>query len=69
MIQISGGCRYGVIRALVLAPLLNGLCFFLAAFGIVEIAFTNPSNRDFKYRKKEYLSPFEGVRTLGFICE
>jgi hypothetical protein len=49
---------------LVTDPLLDGLCFFFAAFGILEIALDLPRNETFAYRSKDWLTPFEGVRAV-----
>jgi hypothetical protein len=45
-------------------PLLDGLTFFFAAFGLLEIAFTPPSNSQYIRPKKDYLTPFEGIYAL-----
>ena len=43
-------------------PLLKGYAFLLAAFGLAEIACVAPKNAVYHRPKKEYLSPFDGLR-------
>ena len=45
-------------------PLLDGLAFMLATFGLLEIAYTAPSNPHYVRVKKDYLTPFEGIYAL-----
>lgn len=46
----------------VAAPLLRAVLFFFAAFGLVEIAYDRPRNRQIKQEGKPYLSVYDGLR-------
>ena len=50
--------------ALIEYPLLDGLSFFFAALGLVEVIYTAPKNRSVTRPKKDYLTPFEGIHAL-----
>ena len=43
-------------------PLLKGFAFLLAAFGLMEIAYVAPANPVYRRPRKNYLSPFDGLR-------
>jgi len=52
----------------ILAPLVKGTMFLFAALGLVEIAYTIPTNSALQNGTKSYLSPFDGfcaVRITG----
>lgn len=43
-------------------PLLKGYAFLLAAFGLVEIAYVSPTHDTYRRPKKDYLTPYDGLR-------
>ena len=43
-------------------PLLKGYAFLLAAFGLAEIAYSSPKNATYHRPRKDYLTPFDGLR-------
>ena len=47
---------------LVSSPLLKGCAFLLAAFGLAEIAYSPPKHATYRRPKKDYLTPFDGLR-------
>jgi hypothetical protein len=42
--------------------LLKGYAFLLAAFGLAEIAYVSPAHDTYRRPKKEYLTPYDGLR-------
>lgn len=63
--RVLGGTDYNDV---ILTPLVKGSMFLFAALGLVEIAYTIPTNSTLQNGVKPYLSPFDGfsaVRITG----
>lgn len=43
-------------------PLLKGYAFLLAAFGLAEIAYTQPAHEKYRRPNQTYLTPWDGLR-------
>lgn len=52
----------GMYKDALLTPFLKGLMFLLAAFGLVELAYTMPENSVLQRMNKSYLSVFDGLQ-------
>ena len=48
----------------VIIPFFKAFLFFLAAFGIVDIAYDYPENKQFQKRNSKYLSVFDGLQHI-----
>ncbi|MCI0534650.1 MAG: hypothetical protein L0Z50_05425, partial [Verrucomicrobiales bacterium] len=49
---------------LVAEPLLKGYAFLLAAFGMAEIAYAPPNQTTYHRPRKNYLTPYDGLRLV-----
>jgi hypothetical protein len=43
-------------------PLLKGYAFLLAAFGMAEIAYGPPKHATYRFPRKDYLTPYDGLQ-------
>lgn len=45
-------------------PLLSALALTLSALGLLEIAYERPRNEQYRGKRRDYLSPYEGVQAI-----
>ncbi len=45
-------------------PLIQGICFLFAAFGLLDLAYNKPINKKFQDGKKNYLSKYDGLKYI-----
>ncbi len=54
----------GNIKAFITLPMLKGLIFLFASFGLLDIAYDVPQNKIFSNPDKTYMTPFDGVKAF-----
>lgn len=51
-------------KTIITIPLIKSLIFLFSSIGIVDIAYDEPKNNEYRQKNKDYLSPFDGLKYL-----
>lgn len=51
-------------KTIITIPLIKSLLFLFSSIGIVDIAYDEPKNNEYRQKNKDYLSPFDGLKYL-----
>ncbi|MBI5591796.1 MAG: hypothetical protein HY881_15095 [Deltaproteobacteria bacterium] len=58
------GITASIYQEAVISPFFKGFMFLLAAFGIVDIAYSSPKNDRIQKKEMDYLSVFDGLQYI-----